>query len=147
TSHADFLLDGAEPEFRYQFLASLGAQTRHLYRAWDLASPGTGTIAALAGLMAADAALDGGRRGLRLPARIEAELADLVLDDGCLANRNPSAQLGVLRDLIWLLAARRAANAPVPLAVHGAIERMAPVLGAFRHGDGGLALFHGASEE
>ena len=33
-----------------------------------------------------------------------------------------------------------------PLALQAAIERMAPMLRMLRHGDGRLALFHGAKE-
>jgi len=56
-------------------------------------------------------------------------------------------QLAVLRDLIDLRAALRLAHIEVPAAVQQAIERMAPMLRFFRHGDRRLALFNGSVEE
>ena len=147
-SHADFLLRGADPAFRTRFLASLSRQTRHLERAWRTAPAGAGTLAALAGLMVAETCLGRGNRAARtLPRHLESELRIQVLGDGCHVTRNPSDHAAVLRDLIWLMASLNAAGAPVPLAVQGAIDHMAPMLGFFRHGDGALALFHGGVEE
>src|SRR4029078_4145800 len=55
--------------------------------------------------------------------------------------------LAVLRDLIDLRAVLRVAHAEIPSAVQQAIERMAPMLRFFRHGDRRLALFNGSVEE
>jgi uncharacterized heparinase superfamily protein len=53
----------------------------------------------------------------------------------------------VLRDLIDIRAALRAARIETPAALQDAIERMAPILRFFRHGDRRLALFNNSSEE
>jgi uncharacterized heparinase superfamily protein len=147
-SHADYLLAGAEAVFRRGFLVSLERQARHLLRAVSLAPEGGGRIAALCGVMLTDAALGGlGRRARSATADLEEELREQILPDGCHVSRSPSTQLAVLRDLVWLRHGLSAARAPSPLALHGAIERMAAILALLRHGDGGLALFHGSVEE
>ncbi len=56
-------------------------------------------------------------------------------------------QLHVLQDLIDTRAVLRSAQIEVPLALKEAIERMAPMLRFFRHGDRRLALFNNSLEE
>ncbi|MGE3783555.1 MAG: heparinase II/III family protein, partial [Alphaproteobacteria bacterium] len=60
---------------------------------------------------------------------------------------SPSVQLRVLRDLIDIRAVLRAAALDIPTALQEAIERMAPLLRFFRHGDRRLALFNNSVEE
>ena len=99
-------------------------------------------------VLIADAAFGGLARGARRAAgELDAELREQILPDGCHISRNPSEHLRVLRDLLWLQHGLRAANAPVPMSVHAAAERMGAMLLLFRHGDGALALFHGSNEE
>ena len=99
-------------------------------------------------MLIADAAFGGLSRASRAAAgELDAELREQILPDGCHISRNPSEQLRVLRDLLWLQHGLRAANAPVPMSVHAAAERMSAMLLLFRHGDGSLALFHGSNEE
>jgi uncharacterized heparinase superfamily protein len=56
-------------------------------------------------------------------------------------------QLQVLRDLVTLRSILMQAKFEIPVTLQNAIDRMAPLLRAFRHGDGRLALFHGGHEE
>jgi uncharacterized heparinase superfamily protein len=56
-------------------------------------------------------------------------------------------QLQVLQDLIDTRVTMRAAQVEIPGAIQEAIERMAPLLRLFRHGDRRLALFNGSFEE
>ena len=56
-------------------------------------------------------------------------------------------QLDVLRDLIDIRAALRAGQIEVPPPLQDAIDRMAPMLRFFRHGDRRLALFNNSIEE
>jgi len=70
-----------------------------------------------------------------------------ILRDGGHISRNPSAQLHVLRHLLDLRAIFKAAELDIPDSVRIAIASMVPILRFFRHGDGGLALFHGSAEE
>jgi uncharacterized heparinase superfamily protein len=148
TGHAGFLLQGADPHFQQQFLDNLARQWRHLGRAAGSARPGRQALAVAMGLLMGALAL-GGRaartgRGLALLRR---EIAAQVLADGGHVSRAPSRQMAMLRDLVQLRDAFRAAAHAVPAALQDAIERMAPMLRACRHGDGGLALFNSGLAE
>ena len=133
---------------RRAMLTSITAQVRHLGRtaAWELA--GAARVRALKGLIGGLAALGGSEKRVSRAVRaLERELPVQILPDGSHRSRNPSVQLTVLRDLIDLRAALRVAHAEIPSAVQQAIERMAPMLRFFRHGDRRLALFNGSVEE
>jgi uncharacterized heparinase superfamily protein len=128
--------------------ASLAAQLRHLGRTapWECAGPGQ--VRALKGLICGHAALGGGELRLaKVLRRLERELAGQLLPDGGHRSRSPSVQLAVLRDLVDIRAALRAARIETPPAVQDAVERMAPMLRLFRHGDRRLALFNDSIEE
>ncbi len=150
-SEHDFFCATAEDGFRRRFYESLARQTRHLARAVRLgavAEDGVPRLVALKGLVYAAAALPGGER--RLAAALDALAAEVqrqVLPDGGHFQRDPARHLGVLQDLIDIRAILIAGQHEVPSAVLGAIDRMAPMLRFFRHGDGGLALFNDGGEE
>jgi uncharacterized heparinase superfamily protein len=78
---------------------------------------------------------------------LERELSVQILPDGGHLSRCPSLQLQVLQDLIDTRAVLRGAQIKVPGALTEAIERMAPMLRFFRHGDRRLALFNDSLEE
>jgi len=133
---------------RRAMLASLARQLRHLARiaAWELA--GAARLRALKGLIGGIAALGGSEKGMtRVLRALERELPAQILPDGGHRSRSPSVQLQVLRDLIDTRAALRAGNRAIPAALQDAIDRMAPMLRFFRHGDRRLALFNNAIEE
>src|SRR5439155_389868 len=90
---------------------------------------------------------DRGRRRARVLKTIEREIAVQILPDGGHVSRNPSLQLQVLQDLIDTRAVLRAVRFEAPAAVQLAIDRMAPMLRFFRHGDRRLALFNDSLEE
>jgi uncharacterized heparinase superfamily protein len=89
----------------------------------------------------------GDKRVKRALQAVERELLEQVLPDGGHRSRDPSLQLEVLRDLIDMRAALRAAHTEVPPPLQDAIDRMAPMLRFFRHGDRKLALFNNSVEE
>ena len=133
---------------RRAMLASLAAQLRHLARtaAWE--GSGAAQLRALKGLLGGLVALGGSERRIARVLRVlERELQQQILPDGGHRSRSPSVQLEVLRDLIDIRAALRAARIEAPAAVQDAIERMAPMLRFFRHGDRRLALFNNSIEE
>ena len=138
----------ADRALRRAMLASIAAQVRHLSRvaAWELA--GAPRLRALRGLIGGCAALGASpQRVTRALRSLERELGVQILPDGGHRSRSPSAQLAVLRDLIDTRAVLRAARIDIPPALQQAIERMAPVLRFFRHGDRRLALFNSSPEE
>jgi uncharacterized heparinase superfamily protein len=133
---------------RRAMLTSIAAQLRHLGRtaSWEVA--GAARLRALKGLIAGRAAIgEPENRLAQVLKTIEREIALQILPDGGHVSRNPSLQLQILQDLIDTRAVLRAVRLETPAAVQLAIDRMAPVLRFFRHGDRRLALFNDSLEE
>ena len=133
---------------RREMLSSIAAQLRHLARtaSWEVA--GAARLRALKGLIAGRAALgESPARLAKVLKALEREVQAQILPDGGHLSRNPSLQLQVLQDLIDTRAVLRAAQLETPSALQQAIERMAPMLRFFRHGDRRLALFNDSLEE
>ena len=133
---------------RRAILASLVAQVRHLARtaSWEVA--GAARLRALKGLITGRAALgDSEARLTKVLKALEREVLAQVLPDGGHISRDPSLQLQVLQDLIDTRAVLRAGQIETPGGIQHAIERMAPMLRFFRHGDRRLALFNNSLEE
>ncbi|HXP05130.1 MAG TPA: heparinase II/III family protein [Stellaceae bacterium] len=138
----------ADRLLRRAMLVSLAAQLRHLGRtaAWELTGPAR--LRALKGLVSGLAAFGyGEKRVLRALQAVERELPVQVLPDGGHRSRDPSLQLEVLRDIIDMRVALRAARIEATGPLQEAIDRMAPMLRFFRHGDRKLALFNNSVEE
>jgi len=173
----EFFAASAAVDYRHRLFRSMARQAQHLHRVLPAGLAGMELIAALKGLIAAGACLPGGaawkRRGLAI---LERELPRQILADGGHAARSPAHHMAVLRDLIDLRAMLHKAErheaalhegerhegdpgggtgggyshggpSGAPDALHEVIERMAPALRMFQHGDGGLALFNGACED
>jgi uncharacterized heparinase superfamily protein len=143
----DFFCASADDRYRLRVFDSLGRQARHLARILPRATANEGggaeLIAAIRGLIQSGISLPGAEmrrdQGLRLLGR---ELQRQILADGCHASRSPGTHMTVLRHLIDIRAALRVAKIKVPEFLQTAIDRMAPALRFFRHGDGSLALFN-----
>lgn len=148
TSHAELLQERAEDGFREAFLRSLARQAKHLHYTADDAAPGTPRLMTLIGALYAALAIPGEQaRQAKAMQALSREVQKQVLADGGHISRNPSLQHAVLRDLISLRQALTQAHVAVPEWLQHAIDRMAPMLRFFRHGDGSLAIFHGSEEE
>lgn len=147
-SHYGFFCASADDDFRDRVLDSLAVQAKHLSRVVDDAPRGSARISAIKGLVIAAVGLTK-LDGLLLPAlrRLDTELADQILGDGGHVSRSPSLHLDVLRDLIEIRQALRLARVQAPSSLLQAIEAMSAMLRYLRHGDGGLSLFNGSSEE
>jgi uncharacterized heparinase superfamily protein len=131
--HFDELVKRDQDEsFRRAVLTSLVAQLRHLARIAGWERTGAERLRSLKGLIAGMAVLGSPEprlaRALRL---LEREMATQILPDGGHISR----------------AVLRAAQIETPGALKDAIERMAPILRFFRHGDRRLALFNDSLEE
>lgn len=141
------IIDGTELIYRSTLLRNMARQARHLARTAAIAPAGEPRIAAAMGLAFSGLCLSEGHkrlaRGLTLLCR---ELQRQVLADGGHVSRSPSAQLSILLDLLSLRDALTSRRIEVPKPVRDAIDRMTPMLRFFRHGDGKLALFNGATE-
>ncbi len=143
---APYLCHGAAESFGDGFFASLGRQVRELQR--RILFPGAADrLPAAIGLLYAALGL----RGLETLrpsafATLSAALDGQILPDGGHVSRNPQTLLRLLLDLLPLRHACESARIELPAAVHGALERMLPMLRFLRHGDGGVAIFQGAND-
>ncbi len=145
--HSAFLLDGAGPEFRERWLASLSRQFRHLVRKAGSSTSGEERLHALSGVVIGGLCLPGGgvRAGVALK-KLVREIEHQILADGGHVSRSPASLFNVLNDLIMVRVALKVANRETPFLLQNTLDRMGPMLGLFRHGDGRLALFNGAHE-
>lgn len=142
---SDFFLAGAGGDEQARFLEATGRQARHLVRVSDNLSGTHGAFAAVTGEIAAALCLG----AVPLPPalrRLQHEIARQILADGGHLQRSPAIHVDVFRQLLDIRSALLNAGEPVPEWLAGTIERMAPMLRTFRHGDGKLALFHGSKE-
>ncbi|MFO1162355.1 MAG: heparinase II/III family protein [Reyranellaceae bacterium] len=149
--HYDWMAAAADPGFAARFVFSLARQRTHLKRALRAGLVGHDAVAALKALIFADLAFL--RDGRSFERSLEQSLTRLakfvkryVLHDGIVAERAPHLQLTVLRHLVDVRTALASAERRAPAELVAAIDRLAPMLRFFRHGDGGLALFNGAWE-
>ncbi|GAB4193404.1 MAG: heparinase II/III family protein [Thalassobaculales bacterium] len=146
--HYDFFCASADDAYRQRFFDSLARQCRHLARVADSARPGAGAVSVLKGLIYAGACLETGEGRLAQAEGLLVSILDgQVLPDGGHVSRSPSLHLQVLRDLIDIRTALRLSERPAVPALQQAIEAMGAMLRAWRHGDGGLALFNDSAEE
>ena len=146
-AHYDFLAVGGDPSFEAILRQSLARQAHHLSMMAMPKAAANARISILKGLIYSEALLFGPSKKLtQALARLSSELGAQVKADGGHVSRSPERQLWVLRDLIDIRSALRAGDADVPDALTQALDRMAPMLRFFRHGDGGLALFNDSHE-
>jgi len=145
--HHRLVLHGIDILDRTKFMASIEAQARHLERAGRRAPPGLPRLACDAALALAGICLpDGGPRGREGLRRLARALDEQILSDGGHASRSPQALLDALTDVLTVREALVARGAQPPRFLQNALDRMLQMLRFFRHGDGGLALFHGGGE-
>ena len=146
--HYDFFAASADDLFRQRLMARLVGDARALAAALPAEEQDARAFTALKGLIAAAVALPEQAAFLTRALRfLPQEIARQVRADGSHAERSPAAHLAALQELTEIRALLQAAQVPPPPALASAIERLGPALRALRHGDGGLALFNGSTEE
>lgn len=142
--HALFLLRGQDKEACDLFYRALSRQTVFLSKRWAAAERGLPRFEALTGMIYAGVSLEGMAEHVAGAVAALAEDCARDIDEaGAIATRNPEELMEIVTLLIWSRQAMQGADVAVPEAVVAAIERVAPVLRALRHADGGLARFHG----
>jgi uncharacterized heparinase superfamily protein len=143
---AHFLLDGADDTFGHDFLLAVARHAAHLNRASGTAPAGWPRYEATLGAAYGAEAMGQAQDKVALQA-LCAALDAQVLADGGHAYRNPSLLYRMLRDLVALWQFLRAVDPERAAMLQPYLDRIAPMLRTLRHGDGGLALFHGGEEE
>jgi uncharacterized heparinase superfamily protein len=143
-SHTPLLLEGADAGFYRAFVKCVTQEATRLGRRTRGVPPDETRLLMRVALMHhALAALDNDR-GIRNAAERLCELLDRqILPDGGHVSRNPQVLLHLLLDLLPLKLAFISRRIQTPRPVMSAIDRMTPMLRMMRHGDGGVALFHG----
>lgn len=146
-AHGRFLLAESDPVFRNHVLWSLARQARHLTRTAASAPEGLPRLSAFAAVSLSGLCLPDGEARIALGAHaLSQELDRQILPDGGHVSRSPE-QLGfAMADLLSVMSAYRARELVPPPAFRRALDRMAPALRFFCHGDGQLANFNGGSE-
>lgn len=143
----DFFCSSADESFRALFFREMARQVRHLMYVREDASTSLERIYALKGIIYASIAFPGenGRLGALLP-ELEKEIQAQILPDGGHMSRSPQIHLAILRDLIDMRAMLRLIHHEIPSFLQITINKMAPIIRLFRHGDGGLAAFGGMTQ-
>ena len=146
---ARLLMENAEPTYRSAFLKSLGMQGRYLGKTAASEKAAMDRMRAAMGAIYAGLCLPDQRSLLTEGLKVFVKAAaNASLADGGPASRNPSHLLDRVAKLIQVRADLEAAGeTAVAERLSPMISNAIPVLRMLRHGDGGLALFHGGHDE
>ena len=146
-SHGRLVVINSDMMWRSKLFVSLREQSRMLERISGEAPDGLPRLEAAAALALSGVCLgDSPRRletGLK---RLEEECQRQILPDGGHVSRSPETLLHAYRCLTMVTDALTATDIESPHGLRNARDRIAPMLRFFRHGDGGLSLFHGGLE-
>jgi uncharacterized heparinase superfamily protein len=143
-NHAQFLMPTLEGPDATVFYRALSRHTVFLSRRWKSAPPGPQRFEALTGLIYSGLALTGLESRTAEATQALGEECERRIDpQGAIATRNPEELLDIFTLLIWAESALADAERSPDPRHRAAIGRIAPVLRALRHADGGLARFHG----
>jgi uncharacterized heparinase superfamily protein len=145
--HWDFFAATAEDQFRRAVMTRLAQDARDLSAALPAEAEHRGALAALKGAMAAAIALEEDAYLQRAARFLPAEIERQFHPDGGHVERSPAMQLLALQDLIEIRNLMHGAGVEPPPHLAALLDRAAPALRLFRHGDGGLALFNGTRDE
>ena len=142
----EFLAIGADTNFLYQFDGSVHQQNRYLRHVIKFIPVGFDRILACKGLILTALSTKNSRQLSRWIKHLDREIEQQILGDGGHVSRSPSIELSLLRHLIDIRFALRDAKEEVSHTLQTAIDKTAPMVRFFRHGDGGLGLFNGSDE-
>lgn len=145
-SHSTVVLQGAEAGFYRRFMKSLAYQVRYLRKIAGCTPVGDTRLRLRIALAMASISMPTRAAYIRREGnRLDRELERQILADGGHISRNPRAVLDLLIDLLPLRQTYINLGHDLPQKLIPAIDRMYPALRFFRHQDGDLALFNGAS--
>jgi uncharacterized heparinase superfamily protein len=142
-----FLSKHATDDFLCGFHAALARHVSDLQLRSLLSSSSAARLDCAIAMAYAAVGLKGLEFSTSAALELTAELLDTqILPDGGHVSRNPAELVSLLLDLLPLRLACEEARIEMPAKFHATIERMLPMLRFFLHGDGGLAMFQGASD-
>jgi len=125
----------------------LGAQAHHLNRWAGRPDAGADALSGIRGWLATTLAFSNLRQRLSVVlGALEGQIESQIKADGGHWERSPERHCTGLANFVHMRAMLVAAQAEVPQILCETIARMTPMLRAYRHGDGGFAVFNGSSE-
>ena len=123
-------------------------QARHLIHSCSHAPNDARLFRAIQGLIFAAVCLPGIEASIDTSLRrLDRAIGIQVLPDGGHIERNPSLALELLSRFNQIKKLLLAAHIEIPIQLQGAIDRIPPMVRAFRLGDGCLSQFNGGCEE
>jgi len=145
-SHSPVVLHNADRGFYRRFMRSLAFQVRFLRRMAPFAPAGEVLFRLRIALAMASISMPTRAGALRKAAlALDNEFDLQILPDGGHVSRNPRTGLELLLDLLPLRQTYVNLGHDLPQKLISGIDRMYPALRFFRHQDGDLALFNGAT--
>lgn len=145
-SHSPVLLSGADSAFYRRFSRSLVMQGGFLELTFGSQPQGETRLRTSIALAMLSLAIPVSNHGIKRAAkRLDGEIERQILPDGGHVSRNPRTTLDLLLDLLPLRQTYMNLGHDVPSRLISGIDRMYPALRFFRHQDGDLALFNGAT--
>jgi uncharacterized heparinase superfamily protein len=145
-SHSPVVLNDAESGFYRRFMKTLGFHVRYLGMIARFAPDGETRLRIHIALAVASICMSGKQSWVSRQARkLSREMERQILPDGGHVSRNPRVLLDLLLDLLPLRHSYINLGHTVPSGLVSAIDRIFPALRFFRHQDGDLALFNGAT--
>lgn len=145
-SHSPVLLQDADASFYGKFLKVVARHVRYLRAVRPYTLDGESRLRVVVALAMASLSMPTDpKRIARYGTRLDQELARQILPDGCHISRNPRLLVEILLDLLPLRHSYINLGYEAPPGLAGAIDRMFLAIRFFRHTDGNLALFNGAT--
>jgi uncharacterized heparinase superfamily protein len=145
-SHSPVVLQDCENGFYRRFLRSLASQVAYARSIVSHMPDGIDRLRLRIALAMASIAMTASNAQISNAARLlDSELELQFLPDGGHISRNPQAALEILLDLLPLRHTYVNLGHDGPVKLISTIDRMFPVLRFFRHSNGELALFNGAT--
>lgn len=145
-SHSPIVLKGADHGFYRRFLKSFAFQQRYLRHVAATTEDGEVRFKVRIALAMATLALPSSASAVRSAARhLDHEIDRQILPDGGHISRNPLVIVDLLADLLPLRQTYINLGQTLPKRLIPGVDRMFPALRFFRHSNGELALFNGAT--
>lgn len=144
--HSPVVLQGADAGFYHRYVRSLALQVRFLNRIAGTAPDGEIRFKLRIALAMASVSMPVRPAVLRRAGRLlDREIERQILPDGGHVSRNPRMMLELLLHLLPLRQTYVNLGHDLPARLIAGIDRIYPALRFFRHQDGNLALFNGAT--